>query len=312
MGKTSLLLRPAPRIQMIDGVRWNIFVDPAMLKQASEFLPQDKDIILVSFPKCGSHWVSQITQLLLNQGQSSSNYREFVKKAPFLEFQGEASFHDQPAPRTIRTHLPVDKIRFNGRAKYIYVARNPWDCCVSCYHFVKALPSFGFQEGTFNDFVDTFLGGDWGFGGFFDHVRSGFDRMSEPNVFVVTYEEIAKDKSGTVLRLARFLGEKYERMLLDNPEILQSVLYKSTTQFMRTILDTRLEEVQALFMKNPGLASKKVCVESEGINRGFTRFNYVRKGKVGDWRKHFSSDQLRRVRSTIEDKTKDSNVMSLW
>ncbi|CAN7941601.1 unnamed protein product, partial [Ixodes pacificus] len=310
--KDALSLRPAPRVQMIHNVPWNIFVDPRMLQNAIEFLPEDSDIIQISFPKCGSHWVEQITQLILNEGRSSANYLEFVNKAPFLEFQGEAAFQGRPAPRTIRTHLPFDKLRFNNKAKYIYVARNPLDCCVSCYHFVKALPEFGFQEGTFDDFISAFLRGDWGFGDFFDHVRSCVDHAREPNVFVVTYEEIAKDTAGTVLKLARFLGEKYARTLMDDGDILQKVVYKSSVPFMKTILETRLDEVQALFMKNPEFPSTSLFVETEATKPGSAKFNYVRKGKVGDWREHFSVEQLRRMWSAMEDKTKGSNIMNLW
>ncbi|CAN8013397.1 unnamed protein product, partial [Ixodes persulcatus] len=312
ISKDALSLRPTPRVQMIHNVPWNIFVDPKMLQKAFEFLPEDGDIIQISFLKCGSHWVEQITQLILNEGRSSANYLEFVDKAPFLEFQGEAAFRGRPAPRTIRTHLPFDKLHFNRKAKYIYVARNPWDCCVSCYHFVKSLPAFGFQEGTFDDFIGAFLRGDWGFGDFFDHVRSGCDRASEPNVFVVTYEEIAKDTSGTVLKLARFLGEKYAQTLMNDADILQKVVYKSSVPFMKTILETRLDEVEALFMKNPDFSSTSLFVETEATKPDSTRFNYVRKGKVGDWREHFSLEQLRRMQPTIEDKTKGSNIMSLW
>ncbi|EEC05583.1 salivary sulfotransferase, putative [Ixodes scapularis] len=297
---------------MIHNVPWNIFVDPKMLQKAFEFLPEDGDIIQISFPKCGSHWVEQITQLILNEGRSSANYLEFVDRAPFLEFQGEAAFRGRAAPRTVRTHLPFDKLHFNRKAKYIYVARSPWDCCVSCYHFVKALPAFGFQEGTFDDFIAAFLRGDWGFGDFFDHVRSGCDRACEPNVFVVTYEEIAQDTSGTVLKLARFLGEKYAQTLMDDADILQEVVYKSSVPFMKTILETRLDEVQALFMKNPNFSSTSLFIETEVSEPDSTRFNYVRKGKVGDWREHFSLEQLRRMQSTIEVKTKGSNIMSLW
>ncbi|KAM7300214.1 transport and Golgi organization protein 1 [Ixodes scapularis] len=150
----------------------------------------------------------QMIQLLLNKGQSMRTFSEFTNRAPFLEIQGlqESSSY---APRLLRTHLPMNRLRLSDKAKYVYVARNPWDCCVSNFHMMRDFPSFDFAEGTFDDFLDTFLDGRFGFGDYFDHVLSGYEHRHDSNVFFVTYEEIHRDKAGVVRRLARFLDEEY-------------------------------------------------------------------------------------------------------
>ncbi|KAH7957033.1 hypothetical protein HPB52_014492 [Rhipicephalus sanguineus] len=61
-------------------------------------------------------------------------------------------------------------------AKFVYVARNPWDVCVSFYHMVKDLSVFRFQDGTFDDFLEAFLAGGFGFGSYFQHVASGLGK----------------------------------------------------------------------------------------------------------------------------------------
>ncbi|KAM7299726.1 putative salivary sulfotransferase [Ixodes scapularis] len=112
-------------------------------------------------------------QLILNKGQSTKTFAEFNKRAPFLEVQGlrEAS----GAPRLLRTHLPMNRLRLSDKAKYVYVARNPWDCCVSNFHLMQDFPLFEFADGTFDDFLDTFLDGRFGFGDYFDHIISASD-----------------------------------------------------------------------------------------------------------------------------------------
>ncbi|KAM7299903.1 sulfotransferase 1C2-like [Ixodes scapularis] len=37
-----------------------------------------------------------------------------------------------------------------------------------------------------------------------------------------------------------------------------------------------------------------------------------RKGNVGDWRNHFSADQVKRLKERIELRTRGSDVMDLW
>jgi hypothetical protein len=55
--------------------------------------------------------------------------------------------------------------------KVIYVARNPKDCCVSYFHHHKNMKdAYGF-EGSFEEFVDIFIKGTIGYGGYFHHLK---------------------------------------------------------------------------------------------------------------------------------------------
>ncbi|KAL3257038.1 hypothetical protein MRX96_046545 [Rhipicephalus microplus] len=58
------------------------------------------------------------------------------------------------------THLPLRKDSMNQDAKYVYVARNPWDMCVSDFHHTSSLDVYRFRSGTFEEFFDAFLEGD--------------------------------------------------------------------------------------------------------------------------------------------------------
>ncbi|KAG0416414.1 hypothetical protein HPB47_006428 [Ixodes persulcatus] len=144
-------------------------------------------------------------QLIVNGGHSARTLAEFTQRSPFLEIQGPRETSE--APRLLRTHLPMSRLRINGKAKYVYVARNPWDCCVSNFHLMRDFPAFRFVDGSFEYFLEVFLDGQSGFGDYFDHVISGHSRRHDANVFFVTYEEIVKDRAAVVLKLADFLGE---------------------------------------------------------------------------------------------------------
>ncbi|EEC08974.1 salivary sulfotransferase, putative, partial [Ixodes scapularis] len=304
--------RRSPRVQMIDGQPRSIFLDAGLVRAALRFKPRDGDIIQVTYPKSGTHWVQQITQLILNKGESVANFTEFVKKSPFLEYHGEQAFEGMSSPRTIRTHFPLTRENFNKNAKYVYVARNPWDCCVSFYHHVRSLPLYEFQDGTFDEFFEAYMKGCVGYGNYFDHVLSGYSRKDEPNVFFITYEALKKDTPGSVLALAYFLGEDYGRLLEQSDELFQKVLRKSSPEFMKKVMEVDFKELMATFHTNRNPATDISDPTKQAQKNGPATFNFVRKGKVGDWKEHFTPEQFQRMRATIEEKSKGTNLMDFW
>ncbi|CAN7991619.1 unnamed protein product [Ixodes hexagonus] len=304
--------RRSPRVQIIDGKPRSPFLDPGLVRAALRFKPRDDDVIQVTYPKSGTHWVQQITQLILNKGESVANFSEFVKKSPFLEYHGEQTFEGMSSPRTIRTHFPLTSDSFSKEAKYVYVARNPWDCCVSFYHHIRSLPLYDFQGGTFDDFFEAYIEGNVGYGDYFDHLLSGYTRKDEPNVFFITYEALKKDTPGSVLKLAHFLGEDYGRMLEQNEEILEKVLRRSSPEFMKNVMQVDFSELMATFHTNRNPVTNTSNSTNQARENGPASFNFVRKGKVGDWKEHFTPEQFQRMRATMEEKSKGTNLIDIW
>lgn len=301
-----------PVCQMIDGSLYSMFLDPVLFRKAAELKTEDGDIIQVTFPKCGTHWVQQIIQLILNKGESPRDFEEFVKRAPFLEYQGAEALEGMASPRTIRTHLPMNKIAFNKNAKYVYVARNPWDCCMSSYHFMTMMPQWQMREATFDDFLKVFVKGEWGFGDYFEHVMGAYKLRDEPNVFFVTYEQLKEDTRGTILKLAFFLGEDYGRMLENDKDLMEDVMRKSGTEYMRDIVKTSNANLASLFIKNPLLVSRLPKPSDDEKESKGGKISFVRVGKVDGWKEEFTQHQLRILQEKIEEISKDSDVMDLW
>ncbi|CAN8009840.1 unnamed protein product [Ixodes pacificus] len=302
--------RRAPLIQLIDGIRRSPFLKPSVVREALKYRPRDGDIVLVTYAKGGSHWTQRIIQLLLDRGDGASTYSDFVRRTPVLEYHGAAVVDDMPPPRFFRTHLQLLRHNFNDKAKYVYVARNPWDTCVSLYHYTRRLPKHQFEDGAFDDFFEAFVTGELGYGEYFDHVLHGYARKDDPNVFFSTYEELKADAPGMVLKLAYFLGEEYGTMLEGSEETFREVLMKSSFEFMSRVLQPREEEFSAVFESSFSLAEKLSSSGPEGSKED--DFRLFRKGKVNDWEELFSPDHIQRMQARIDQMTEGTDLMSLW
>ncbi|CAN8027131.1 unnamed protein product, partial [Ixodes persulcatus] len=263
----------------------------------------------VSYPRSGTHWVQQIIQLILSRGESVETFAEFMERAPYLEVQELKE--TQSFPRLLRTHFPMNKLRISEKAKYIYVARNPWDTCVSCYHLIRECPPCNFANGTFDDFLDAFIDAQVGFGDYFDHVISGYNHRKDSNVFFVTYEDLQRNKKKVVLRLAYFMGEDHGKVLEENDDAFQRVLDRSTVGFMKDILRTNPKEGLKVLAKNSPHLQPVTVIENQK-SCGTNDVHIIRNGVVGDWKRHFTPENLEKMRATIIQRTKGSDVMDLW
>lgn len=298
---------------VVDGVSYGKIVDKELFFKAKELKLREGDIVQVAFPKCGTHWVQQIIQLILHKGDGPRNFEEFVARAPFIEYQGEEAIEGMEAPRTMRTHLPFRRLLFDSKAKYVYIARNPWDVVISYYHFMQPLPEWELRDASFDEVLDAFLRGDTGFGDYFKHIAEGYARREELNVFFVTYEQLTQDKRGTIIKLAHFLGDEYGRQLEEDEELLQTILDCSSVVYMKRFMKVNNQDLACLFVKNPEILAKMTKLATEESRaKAKEEINFVRVGKAGGWRETLTKEQLARMEERIQEASKESDFMSLW
>ncbi|KAK8787631.1 hypothetical protein V5799_022593, partial [Amblyomma americanum] len=263
----------------VDGIRLPGGFDPVHVREALNFKPNPGDIFIVTYPKCGTHWIQQISQLILNRGVSATNYLEFQMKTPFIEFTGTKMLDAIPPPRLLKTHFAFDRQPYHRDAKYVYMVRNPKDCCVSFFHHTRGIPGYKFSNGSFDDFFELFIRGETDFGDYFDNLLSWYDHKDDPNVFFLTYEQLKADAKTWVLRLAHFFGKEYAEPLKKDPDLLQQVLDKSSVQYMKDHIELSEKDLQILSEggANPALEPvRRMFVPQDG--RG-PSIQFIRKGQ---------------------------------
>uniref|UniRef100_A0A6M2CNM4 Putative salivary sulfotransferase n=1 Tax=Rhipicephalus microplus TaxID=6941 RepID=A0A6M2CNM4_RHIMP len=301
--------RRKPACQIIDGVPRCVNVNPDFLREGLKFRAKKGDVVLTTFPKSGTHWLMYITQFLLRNGEEMTTYQEFTKEWRFLEYTDIKDFRSSLPLRTFATHLLFDKRDITEEAKYVYLARNPWDVCVSFYHMMTNMSTFDFREGTFKDFVDTFLRGNFGYGDYFEHVAWGYALREKPNVLFLTYEELKKNTRKVVLRLAYFLGEWYGHGLEEDEVLLQKLLERSQPEYMRNVVVVNLKGDG-----NPqwevALSREVTCIEGHEGDKH--KYALVRAGKTGSWKDYFTADLLRKMENKILEAEKQSSFVCLW
>lgn len=267
------------------------------------------DIIVVSYPKCGTTWSEQTILLLANNGhpdllnpktknsfEKGSNkpgkiwIESMVEQDPSLEAKGFGQefaalsfeeFNAAPSPRLIKSHAAVPiLLGCHGQGlsalpdgvKVVVVVRNPLDACVSAfYHFGTR------NKWSFDAFAHLWLAGQSMFGDYFEWVKGWHDDIQRhPDKAIwIQYEDMKRDARGEVLRLANYLD-----MNTKDDELLNRVMHYSTIDHM-----------------------KKQAEEQGGDTAG-----HLRKGVTGDWKNHFSAELHEKFMQKYREVFADSDL----
>ncbi|KAH7957312.1 sulfotransferase 1B1 [Rhipicephalus sanguineus] len=299
-----------PYIQVIDGVPRCPEVIPDIFRKGLSFRAAKGDVVQSSYPKSGTHWIQYTTQLILNGGKPISSYDEFTRNLRAIEYVDTEGWVSPMPVRLFTTHLPLSRDALNEEAKYIYIARNPWDVCASQFRMTKDLSSSKFEDGTFEEFFEPFIEGDLGYGSYFDHVTSAYALKDEQNVFFVTYEELKKDTRGTILRLASFLGESYGTVLLKDSQMLENIVELSKPEHMRKVMVINLNPNETQEYKE--LLVNKKTTSREGYCGDNSKYALVKEAKVGGWKEYFTPNLLARFENKIMEEGDKASFMELW
>lgn len=284
-----------------------------IIKEVMKYKPKPGDVFVISYPKCGTTWTQHIVYAIYNDGRSPKNMDEFMLRSPFMELVGAGAAETMPRPGAIKTHLPFSKQPYSPQAKYIYVSRNPYDCCVSYYYHCKSFPTYQFADHTFDEFFNMFVEGKVEFGDYFDHQISWYDHRNDDNVLFVTYEELKTDPRTGILKIANFLGDSYGRKLREEPEMIDRVLNACSIKKMRESNEEfrKWGSKTVEILATTGKSLSQDAQTLQALKKPITG-EFVRKGIIGDWKNHFSLEQVKRMKERIALKTQNSTLMSLW
>ncbi len=274
-----------PTYRMHGGYRMPLGFPPESFSSAVDYCAQPGDIILSTYPKCGTTWVQYIVYLLLHDGTPLSSSQLLGDFVPHLEEIGKHAVEDLSEPRAIKTHFSYAMTPAHPDARYIVVIRNPFDCVVSFYHHTRGFDKhYKFLIGTFDDFFECFLVGKVDFGDYFDHLGPWYRHRNDRNVLLLIFEDMKDDPVAAVTEIAEFLelsGAKDEEFLAD-------VAQRSSFDEMRKGQDRWSS-------RRPGDMPA-----------------FVRKGIVGDWRNYFSPEQAHRLVDKFSASAETWGFTGLW
>lgn len=269
----------------------NVFTDN--WENVKNFQARPDDILIATYPKAGTTWVSYILDLLYfgkTDPERQSSIPIFVR-VPFLEITipelppgTELADKLPTTPRLIKTHLPVQlvpKSFWEQNCKVVYVARNAKDNAVSYFHFDR-MNKVQPEAGDWSSYLQRFMDGKTVFGPWYDHVTGWWEKKKTySNIHYMFFEDMVEDTGRELERLCSFLG-----------------------------LSTSVEEREQIrggvhfdAMKNNNMTNYSTITVMD-----FKISPFMRKGKVGDWKNHFTVAQSEHFDAFYKQKMKNATL----
>ena len=186
---------------------------------------RDDDIVIASYAKAGTTWTQQIVGQLLFDADPDL---EVAGLSPWLDLRVPPKevklplVEAQTHRRFLKTHLPVDALRFSPKAKYLYVARDGRDVVWSMYNhhananrtWYEALndtpgrigPPIEPPPADIRQYWRDWLERDGHpFWPFWENLRGWWHLRNLPNVGFVHFSNLKRDLPGQIRRIAAFL-----------------------------------------------------------------------------------------------------------
>ncbi|XP_054854726.1 sulfotransferase 2B1-like [Eublepharis macularius] len=267
------------------------FSEESLSFTENEFQMLDDDTVVVTYPKSGTIWMSEILGLIWHNGDPAWVRSAIVwDRMPWIEtVDGLKIALESPPPRLLASHLPFQlfpKSFLHSKAKVIYTMRDPRDVLISHYHFSKILKVLK-EPGTVAEFLETFLKGNVIYGSWFDHIKGWMQMKDKPNFFWITYEELQQDLRASVERICHFLGKELNSHQID--AVVENASFKRMQDNKMSNLSTLPEEMMD---------------HKEG--------KFMRKGICGDWKNHLTVAQKEHFDRVYQENMRGVNMTFPW
>ncbi|KAG7327213.1 hypothetical protein KOW79_008819 [Hemibagrus wyckioides] len=252
-----------------------IMSPPENLDALKDLEARGDDVMLVAYPKCGCNWMVGVLKKIM----TTCGYT-LPEGAPLIEFHSPETqkiMSQMQSRRLFATHLHPDDIPVsfkNNNTKMLVVFRNPKDTVVSYYHFMNNIPVLP-NDQSWDKFFSNFMSGEVAWGSYFDHALGWEKCMDDPNVLIVTYEELKENLLESVKKISDF--------------------------FSFSLTD---EQVQGI----AGESTFKVMLTSSTTAYGKFGKVFFRKGEVGDWKNHFSEAQSKQMDEEFKKKLEGTKL----
>ncbi|NOT41006.1 MAG: sulfotransferase domain-containing protein [Alphaproteobacteria bacterium] len=196
------------------------------------YRPRPGDVVIGTYPKCGTTWTQRIVSLLIFQSPEPKP----MTLSPWIDerFIGvpaetQARIEAQTHRRYLKSHLPFDALPHYAQVKYIHTARDGLDAMMSWhnhqtkYKRMELLDRAGLADETIarayprpsenpRDFFHDWMGlngegreSDVSARSFFDTERTYWAARREPNMLLVHYNDLSANLDAEMRRIAKIL-----------------------------------------------------------------------------------------------------------
>lgn len=245
--------------------------------QWDAFPPRPDDIVIASCYKSGTTLTQQIVNLLLNGTRDFARFKDLTPWVDSIALHpGAEAIEALPSPRFLKSHLPFEALPYHETWRYIYLARDGRDVCLSLFDHCQRLKEnrpfdadgkpFDYGSDDFSRFWDEWVESGHPYWPLWDHVASWWRVRQLPNVLLLHFDALVGDKPNQIRRVAEFLGRPCTK------EIVALVCEGSSLEHMK-----RLERAGKLGAPGPKQQA-----------------TFVHKGVNGRWRGRLSQAQVKR------------------
>ena len=196
------------------------------------FKPRSDDVIVVTWPKCGTTWMQQILHQLRSGGDMS--FDEISDVVPYIEHAYDVEIdlgaEQQYQPRCYKSHKWYPDCPKG--AKYIAICREP---CATFFSFFNFYNGWFFERGqvSLHEFIEDYLLIDMGvpktkqqLASYFVHLLSWWKHRNDPNVLFLFFEDMKDDLESTVRTVAAFIE-------INDEERIKQAVEMSSFEFMK-------------------------------------------------------------------------------
>ncbi|KAM3353738.1 hypothetical protein ACQJBY_024728 [Aegilops geniculata] len=267
-----------------------------------QFKARSNDILLVTYPKCGTTWLKALAFTITNRFRYvvtgddhpllTHHPQDLVPflEMPYRQLHPLADLEKLPSPRLLSTHMPVTLLPpcvATLGCRVVYLCRSPKDVLVSLWHFVyKVNKNYSIDKA-----FELFSQGESSYGPIWEH-NLGFWKESISNsdrVLFLKYDKMMAQSVEHVKMLAEFLHVPFTEEEV-RCGVVEDVVHLCS-----------FDKLKSIPVNSSGVSDRIGGVPMENSS-------FFRTAKVGDWANHLTGEMAEKLDGIVEEKLRGSDL----